>query len=78
MNTSTYINNIFVFKTTIKTNEDKQKVALILDSISQINRWTVDCEDCDCVLRIEADGISEEQIIVIVQRLGFGCEELKD
>ena len=59
MNTSTYINNIFVFKTTIKTNEDKQKVALILDSISQINRWTVDCEDCDCVLRIEADGISE-------------------
>lgn len=78
MKTSTDINNIFVFKTTIKTEEDKQKVALILDSLSQINRWTVDCEDCDCVLRIEADGISEEQIIEIVQRLGFGCEELKD
>jgi hypothetical protein len=78
MKTSTDINEILVFKTTIKTEEDKQNVALTLDSLAQINRWTVDCEDCDCVLRIEADGISEEQIIEIVQRLDFDCEELKD
>ena len=78
MKSSTDINEVLVFKTTIKTEEDKQKVALVLDSLSQINCWTVDCEDCDCVLRIEADGISEEQIIEIVQRLGFDCEELKD
>lgn len=78
MKASTDINEILVFKTTIKTEEDKHKVALVLDSLSQINRWTVDCDDCDCVLRIEADGISEEQIIEIVQRIGFDCEELKD
>lgn len=78
MKAITDINEILVFKTTIKTEEDKQKVALVLDSLSQINRWTVDCDDCDCVLRIEADGILEDQIIKIVQQLGFDCEELKD
>ncbi len=78
MKAMTDINKILVFKSTIKTEGDKLKVALVLDSLPQINRWTVDCDDCDCVLRIEADGILEEQIIEIVQQLGFDCEELKD
>ncbi|MEI7583136.1 hypothetical protein [Runella sp.] len=69
---------ILVFRTTIKTQEDKEKIAPLLVSMPQIYRWTVDCEDCDCVLRIEAEGISEEQIIETVQRAGFECEELKD
>ena len=69
---------ILVFRTTIKTQEDKEKLAPLLVSMPQIYRWTVDCEDCDCVLRIEAEGISEEQIIETVQRAGFECEELKD
>lgn len=69
---------ILVFKTTIKTQEDKEKIAPLLLSLPQIYRWTVDCEDCDCVLRIEAEGISEEQIIETVQRAGFECEELND
>ena len=69
---------ILVFRTTIKTKEDKEKLAPLLVSMPQIYRWTVDCEDCDCVLRIEAEGISEEQIIETVQRAGFECEELKD
>lgn len=78
MKASTGINEILVFKTSIKTEEDKLKVAMDLDSLLQITRWTVDCEDCDCVLRIEAEGISEKQIIEAVQRSGFECEELKD
>lgn len=78
MKASTDINEILVFKTNIKTDEDKQKVALVLNSLPQINRWTVDCEDCDCVLRIEAEGMSEEQIIELIQQAGFYCEELKD
>ena len=78
MKAMTDINKILVFKSTIKTEQDKHKVALVLDSLPQINRWTVDCDDCDCVLRIEADGILEDQIIKIVQQLGFDCEELKD
>ena len=78
MKASTDINEILVFKTNIKTDDDKQKVAKVLDALPQTNRWTVDCEDCDCVLRIEAEGISEQQIIETVQRAKFECEELKD
>jgi hypothetical protein len=78
MKAGTDINEILVFKTNIKTDEDKQKVAKVLDALSQINRWTVDFEDCDCVLRIETEGISEQQIIETVQRAKFECEELKD
>lgn len=69
---------ILVFRTTIKTQEDKEKIAPLLISMPQIYRWSVDCEDCDCVLRIEAESIAEEQIIATVQRAGFECEELKD
>jgi hypothetical protein len=78
MKASTDINEILVFKTNIKTDEDKQKVAMVLDSLPQISRWTVDCEDCDCVLRIEAEGISEQPIIELIQQAGFDCEALKD
>jgi hypothetical protein len=72
------IYNILVFKTNIKTQEDKEKIAPLLMSMPQIYRWSVDCEDCDCVLRIETEGIAEEQIIETVQQAGFQCEELKD
>ena len=69
---------ILVFKTTIRTLEDKQKLTPLLDHWEQISRWTVDCEDCDCVLRIEADGVSEQEIMELVRRAGFECEVLID
>jgi hypothetical protein len=78
MKANTHINEILLFKTNIKTDEDKQKVAILLDSLPQIARWTVDCEDCDCVLRIEAKDLSIQQIIVTVQQIGFECAELND
>ena len=69
---------ILVFKTTIKTPQDKAKIAPLLDGLPTITRWSVDCEDCDCVLRIEADGVSESEIMVSVQQAGFECEALND
>lgn len=78
MKAGTDINEILVFKTNIKTDDDKQKVAKVLDALPQTNRWTVDCEDCDCVLRIEAEGISEQQITELIQQAGFDCKALKD
>lgn len=69
---------ILVFKTTVKTPHDREILAPFLATLEQINRWTVDCEDCDCVLRIEADGVSPWKIIELVQRAGFECVELSD
>lgn len=69
---------ILVFKTTIKTPQDKEKLAPFLDRLPTILRWTVDCEDCDCVLRIEADGVSDHEIMALVRMAGFECDELSD
>lgn len=69
---------ILVFKTNIKTSQDKEQITPVLEALGQINRWTVDCEDCDCVLRIEADGVSEQEIIEAIHRVGFECAVLTD
>ncbi|AXE17163.1 hypothetical protein DR864_05150 [Runella rosea] len=69
---------ILVFKTTVKTPQDREILAPLLATLEQINRWTVDCEDCDCVLRVEADGVSPQKIIELVQQAGFECVELVD
>lgn len=69
---------ILVFKTTINTPQDKERLAPLLDRLLTINRWTVDCEDCDCVLRVEADGISGREITELVRQAGFECDELND
>lgn len=69
---------ILVFKTSIKTPQDKEKIAPLLDGLPTITRWSVDCEDCDCVLRIEADGVFKGKIMDLVQQAGFECDELSD
>ncbi|WP_428660088.1 hypothetical protein [Runella sp.] len=69
---------ILVFKTNIKTSQDKEKITPVLEALGQISRWTVDCEDCDCVLRIEADGVSEQEIIEAIHGKGFECAALTD
>lgn len=69
---------ILVFKTTIKTPQHKERLAPILDGLPTIRRWTVDCEDCDCVLRVEADGISDREVMALVRMAGFECDELSD
>ncbi|AEI50776.1 hypothetical protein [Runella slithyformis] len=65
---------ILVFKATIKTPQEKERLA----PLPAIKRWTVDCEDCDCVLRVEAASISKNEIMEMVRRAGFECHELSD
>ena len=67
---------ILIFKTDIKTEADKYNIGLILDAVADIRRWTVDCEDCDCVLRIETTESIVTQIQELVSSAGFICEEL--
>lgn len=71
------IENILVFATNIKTEIDKQKISHILDEHSQIQQWNIDLEDIDCVLRIESDTLSEEQIIDLLNKLNFKCTALE-
>jgi hypothetical protein len=71
------IENILVFATNIRTENDKQTISKILDENPEIQQWNIDQEDIDCVLRIETNTLSEEQIINLLGSLNFECSALE-
>lgn len=71
------LNNILVFATNIRTNNDKQLISRALNKISEIQEWNIDQEDVDCVLRIVSETLSEEQIINILYQHNFNCTPLE-
>jgi hypothetical protein len=71
------IENILVFATNIRTKIDKQTISNVLNQNSEIDQWTLDQEDVDCVLRIESKTLSEEQIITLLDNQNFKCSALE-
>lgn len=70
---------LIILKTDIKTKKKVKKIKPILNNTSVIDKWTVDTEDIDNVLRIEAhDTTNEDEIIKMVHQHGFNCEALPD
>ena len=69
---------ILVFKTNIQLKEDIEKIVLTLNEDIRIKRWTVDREDCDKVLRVEASHMSPTDVIELIKKAGYACEELPD
>ncbi|GGF24957.1 hypothetical protein [Flavobacterium limi] len=70
------LNNILVFATNIRTDNDKKIISRTLNDISEIQEWNIDQEDVDCVLRIVSEILSEEQIINILHQNNFNCTPL--
>ncbi len=71
------IENILVFATNIKTENDKRNISLVLDESPAIQQWNIDLEDVDCVLRIVSNTLSEEDIIDIIKSQDFKCSQLE-
>ncbi len=69
---------ILVFKTDIREAADHSSVRPLLDAHPGIGRWSIDLEDCDCVLRIEGTGVTPENVIDLIGGAGFTCSELPD
>ncbi|MBC3846795.1 hypothetical protein H8K90_10425 [Winogradskyella echinorum] len=68
---------IHIFKTNIETKLDVDMLQLLFSSNRSIINWSVDLEDIDNVLRIEASkNLSENEIITQLNLIGFSCEEL--
>ena len=68
--------DIFIFRTTINTESDREAVASELNTVPGVSRWTVDLEDCDKVLRVV--GGEPAAIENAVKKHGYVCEELPD
>lgn len=69
---------LFILKTNILSLTMKEALALQLNAIPQIKKWSVDYQDCDGVLRASAQGMDIHQLIELLKQWGFECEELND
>ena len=69
---------LFILKTNVLSLAMKEELALQLDRIPQIKKWSVDYQDCDGVLCASAEGICVHELILLIKRFGFECEELND
>lgn len=66
-----------IFRTSIDNYEASQRVVIILQSYFPRYKINVDLDDCDRILRVEADKIQSLEIIQLVRQLGFFCELLE-
>lgn len=69
---------VLVLKTNVTSKEKAQALSAVFDNHQLIRKWSVDTEDCDKVLRIEAHsefGINEA--VALVQLMGFTGDELE-
>lgn len=64
------------FKTNINCGGCVAKVTPFLKGTEGVTHWEVATADKDKVLTIAAEGVSEEEIIAVVQKAGFKIEPL--
>lgn len=64
---------VLVFKTSVTRFRHTQRLRPGLDSFG---RWNFDLDDCDRILRVEARADAGADIVYLLARHGFACEEL--
>ena len=70
---------LLIFKTDIKTKKKVKSLKPYFDNHSEIIRWTIDLEDIDNVLKIEATkNLNETTVINQIKTYGFNCNVLED
>lgn len=70
---------LFILKTNIKTQERLQSIKYLLNKHPLFLKWSIDLEDVDKVLRIEArKNACERDTIQLIKASGFTCEALID
>jgi len=70
---------VLVFKTSVENYQDLMSIEPLMNSLmSETERWSMDLEDCEHILRVEAVSIEAGFIIESLTRVGFSCAELED
>jgi hypothetical protein len=69
---------ILIFKTDIANTWHKNMAQKLLGNLQGIRKSTVDMEDVDHVLRVEADNLPPKHVELVLMMAGYYCEEMKD
>lgn len=70
-------NKTIQLKTNINCGGCVSTVTPFLDGADGIQEWSVDTTNSDKILTVEAKGLSEKEIIAIVQKAGYKAESIK-
>ena len=71
-------NKILLFKTNIHTAADMNILQPAFDGHPHIEKWTLDLDDDERILRVISAQLDHGNIIDMVRLNGYHCEELKD
>lgn len=66
-----------VFRTNVRKQAEAYKVVSLLRRYFPDGRINFDLEDCDKVLRVEAEQICVETVVALVTEHGFVCDVLE-
>jgi hypothetical protein len=69
--------NILIFRTSVTTEEDIERIGVLFAQDLCIHKWNVDFEDWEKVLRIESQGTTAVQIIKLLRTIGIVALELE-
>lgn len=72
------ISNILVFQTKVANATDFSRLTEILDTSPAIQKWTLDQQDVDKVLRVISEELQPQDIIHLLNVNGLYCQELPD
>ncbi len=69
---------VLVFKTSVHSLVEISAVEHLLNKLlTKTEKWSFDLEDCDRVLRIEAESVQANCVIENLTRAGVLCSELE-
>jgi len=70
-------NKNFQFKTNINCSSCVAKVTPFLNDTEGLCHWEVDTTNREKILTVNSEGISEQEVIEVVQKAGFKIEAIK-
>jgi len=68
--------DILIFETNVDTLKDEKKVKALFNGTSGIKSWSIDRQDEDKILRIEALDTSPKLIEGLLRNAGYHCLQL--
>ncbi|HTD98110.1 MAG TPA: hypothetical protein VK668_02445 [Mucilaginibacter sp.] len=67
---------ILVFKTNVTSKKKVSRISPLLTSVSNIQQWNIDLDDCDKVLRVVATELKPGSVESLLHTAGFNCQVL--
>lgn len=69
--------SVHIFKTNINTLEQIKNADSFLSTHRKVEKWNIDIDDCDKVLRIESSQLEICDVISSLKPFNIYCEELE-